>query len=100
MKRSLPLVLAVAAYVIAVIVWLAVDRRVPREAFDDFSAENTSGKGLSLARRYLATGRHVTLLERPIDGRFLPKNGVVFRVGAIKAFFDVVRDLAKEQEHK
>ncbi len=100
MKRSLPLVLAIAAYVIAVIVWLAVDRRVPREAFDDFSAENTSGKGLSLARRYLATGRRVTLLERPIDGRFLPRNGVVFRVGSIRSFFDYVRDLEKEQDSK
>src|SRR5258708_19103632 len=100
MKRSLPVVLAIAAYVLAVIIWLAVDRRVPRVAFDDFSAENTSGKGLSLARRYLATGRRVTLLERPIDGRFLPKNGVVFRVGSIRSFFDFVRDLEKEQDSK
>src|SRR5258708_35147622 len=100
MKRSLPVVLAIAAYVLAVIIWLAVDRRVPRVAFDDFSAENTSGKGLSLARRYLATGRRVTLLERPMDGRFRPKKGGVFRVGAIRSFFDFVRDLEKEQDSK
>ena len=99
MKRSLPLILAIAAYVIAVIVWLAVDRRVPREAFDDFSSENTSDKGLSLARRYLAgTGRPVTLLERPIDLRYLPKNGVVFRVGSLTSFLDLVREMQKDDE--
>jgi hypothetical protein len=99
MKRSLPLILAIAAYVIAVIVWLAVDRRVPRQAFDDFSSENTSDKGLSLARRYLAgSGRRVTLLERPIDLRYLPRNGVVFRVGSLKSFLDYVREMQKEQD--
>ncbi len=99
MKRSLPLILAIAAYVIAVIVWLSVDRRIPRQAFDDFSSENTSDQGLSLARRYLAgSGRRVTLLERPIDLRYLPSNGVVFRVGSLTSFLDYVRELEKEQE--
>ena len=91
MKRSLPLALAVAVYAAAVIVWLAVDKRVPRQAFDEFSAENTSEKGLSLARRYLAgRGRRVSLLERPVDARFLPANGVVFRAGKLFSFFDLI----------
>src|ERR1700719_4208247 len=99
MKRSLPLILAITAYVVAVIVWLAADRRIPRQAFDDFSAENTSDQGLSLARAYLASsGRRVTLLERPIDVRYLPRNGVVFRVGSLTSFLDLVRELEKEQE--
>lgn len=101
MKRSLPLLLAIAAYVVAVIVWLAADRRVSREAFDDFSSENTTDQGLSLARRYLAgSGRRVSLLERPIDARFLPANGVVFRIGSLESFLDYLREMEKAQSSK
>jgi hypothetical protein len=101
MKRSLPLALAIAAYVIVVIVWLAIDKHVPRKAFDDFSAENTSGNGLSLARRYLTgRGRRVSLLQRPIDARFLPRNAVIFRAGSLVSFFDFLRQIEEEREAK
>jgi hypothetical protein len=94
MKRSLPLILAVAAYAIAVIVWLAADRHVPRQAFDEYSADNTSEQGLSLARRYLAArgGHLVELLKRPIEARFLPKDGVVIRAGELVSQFDFMRE--------
>lgn len=101
MKRSWPLLLGMLAYVVAVVVWLAVDKRVPREAFGDFSAENTSEKGLSLARRYLAArGRRVSLLERPIDVRYLPKDGVVIRAGEFMNFFDFVREMDEDEQKK
>jgi hypothetical protein len=102
MKRSLPLIVAVAVYAIAVVVWLAADRRVPRQAFDEYSADNTSAKGLSLARRYLAAhgGHRVELLKRPIEARFLPKNGVVLRAGELVSFLDFMRQGDEEREEK
>lgn len=101
MKRSWPLLLGIATYAIAVIVWLATDKHVPQKAFDEYSSENTSDKGLSLARRYLAaTGHPVALLERPIDARFVPKNGVVLRAGDFSSYFDFLRDFEDERESK
>lgn len=101
MKRSWPLLLGIAVYAIAVIVWLATDKHVPQKAFDEYSSENTSEKGLSLARRYLAaTGHPVALLERPIDARFLPRNGVVLRAGNFVSYFDFLRDFEDERESR
>ncbi len=101
MKRSWPLILAIVTYGVAVILWLTFDRHVPQKAFDAFSSENTSEKGLSLARRYLtARGRRVDLLERPIDTRYLPANAVVFRAGEFMSFFDLVREMDDEESRR
>jgi hypothetical protein len=100
-KRAWPLIAGVVAYAVAVVLWLSFDRHVPQKAFDDFSSENTSDKGLSLARRYLtARGRRVGLLERPIDVRYLPANAVVFRAGELMSFFDLVRQMEDDESRR
>src|SRR5258706_1402651 len=100
-KRAWPLIAGVVTYAVAVILWLLFDRDVPQKAFDAFSSENTSDRGLSLARRYLtARGRRVALLERPIDVRYLPANAVVFRAGGLTSFFDLVRQLEDEEARR
>jgi hypothetical protein len=100
-KRAWPLIAGVVAYAVAVILWLSFDRHVPQKAFDAFSSENTSDKGLSLARRYLtARGGRVALLERPIDVRYLPANAVVFRAGEFMSFFDLVRQMDDEESRR
>ena len=101
MKRAWPLIAGGVTYAVAVILWLSFDRHVPQKAFDAFSSENTSDKGLSLARRYLtARGRRVALLERPIDVRYLPANAVVFRAGELMSFFDLVREMEDDESRR
>src|SRR5258708_39148857 len=100
-KRAWPLIAGVVTYTVAVILWLSFDRHVAQKAFDAFSSENTSDKGLSLARRYLtARGRRVALLERPIDVRFLPANAIGFRAGEFMSFFDLVREMDDEESRR
>ena len=41
MKRTLLFLAAVAAYFVVVLLWVGGDKRVSKEAFDDFSVANT-----------------------------------------------------------
>jgi hypothetical protein len=72
---------AAGVFVAASLAWLSRDRRVPREAFQDYSVYNSSAKGLSLAFRYLESqGRSVQPLARSVDRANLPGDAVLFRV--------------------
>ncbi|HEY2325546.1 MAG TPA: hypothetical protein VGJ82_22000, partial [Thermoanaerobaculia bacterium] len=83
LKRALPLLLAIAAFFIAAFVWIGNDRTVSERAFDEFSIENTSPSGLSIAFRYLQrTGHRVFRLDGPL--RVVPRNAVVIRTGILE----------------
>jgi hypothetical protein len=80
------LVVSIAVYFVAALAWLAFDRRVPRQAFDSFSTENTAPEGTSLAYKYLAgRGRQVAQLTRPIESHAVARDGVVFRLAETHA---------------
>ncbi|MBI3855061.1 MAG: DUF4350 domain-containing protein [Planctomycetes bacterium] len=80
MIRRLPWI-AGALFLGGLLAWLSRDPKVRREAFRDYSIYNSSGKGLSLAYRYLSsTGRAVEALARPVERAFLPADGVLFRI--------------------
>ncbi|MBI2932712.1 MAG: hypothetical protein HYY16_13780 [Planctomycetes bacterium] len=68
--------IALGAFFAAAILWMALDRKVPRKAFVPYSAYNTSGEGLSLAFEYL----RASTLARPIERAYLDPRGVVFRI--------------------
>lgn len=76
MKRTLPLLAAIAAYFIGVLIWVGNDRRIAHDTFDAYSALNTGSDGLSLASRYL----RATMLTRPVAPERVAQKGVVFRV--------------------
>jgi len=81
-KRTLLFLAAVAAYFVVVLLWVGGDKRVSKEAFDDFSVANTATKGLSLASKYLArSGRRVDALTLALNDRNVEPGAVVFRVG-------------------
>lgn len=86
MKRALPLVLAIAAFFAGALLWLGTGRRVARNAFHELSSANTSDSGLSLAARYLAKNRKVSMLTRPLGIAGLERNAVVFRTGVLFSF--------------
>jgi hypothetical protein len=66
---------------VGALAWLALDPRIPRKAFEDYSLYSSSPRGLSLASRYLAaTGRRVEPLTRPADRTSLPADAVLFRI--------------------
>jgi hypothetical protein len=94
MKVRWLLAAAIAAYFVAVAVWMASDRRVAREAFDDFSAANTDDTGLSLSSRYL----RARMLTQPLAVGTVEGDAVVFRVGSFGSGFTMLRDLAREEE--
>ena len=52
MRRLLPFV-AIAACFIVAILWIGSDRSAGEHSFDEYSVENTSPTGLSIAFRYL-----------------------------------------------
>jgi hypothetical protein len=85
---------AAALITIGALAWLALDPRIPRKAFEEYSLYNTSPRGLSLASRYLAsTGRRVGPLTRPVDRASLPRDAVLFRIRPeISQFLWPVRD--------
>ena len=89
MKRVLPLVLAVIAFVAIAILWIVTDRRATQRVYDDYSSANTSKDGLSLASGYLAKKRKVEMLTRPLGREPLERNAVVFRIAdKLPRFFD------------
>jgi hypothetical protein len=98
MKRAL-LAIAIATYFLATLTWLAFDRRVPRQAFDQLSSENTDDDGVSLAYKYLTrSGRHVAQLTRPVDPNDIPSDGVVFRFVAMRAPLSFRDDIPDDDE--
>jgi len=81
MRRELPLVLAIAAFLIAALIWIG-STRTGSHVFDRASASNTSPTGLSLAYAYLGRqpGQTVTMLTTPLRSGIIPNNAVVIRV--------------------
>jgi len=81
MRRALPLVLAIAAFLIAALIWIG-STRTGSHVFDRASASNTSPTGLSLAYAYLGRqpGMAVTMLTTPLRSGMIPSNAVVIRV--------------------
>ncbi len=89
MRRALPLLLAIAAFVAIGVVWIVSDRRASERVYDDFSSPNTSPKGLSQASAYLARRGKVAMLTRPLGRAPIEANAVVFRVTSeLPLFFD------------
>jgi hypothetical protein len=83
---ALPAV-AVAAYLVAALVWVGSDRRAAREVFPAGSVWNTGDDGLSLAFAYLTArtagqpGRaKVAVLTRRLESTPLPPRAVLLRV--------------------
>ncbi len=93
MKGRWLLASAIAAYFVAVTVWMASDRRAAKESFDEFSAASTDHSGLSLSSRYLK-GK---LLTQPLASGTVEHNAVVFRVGRFGSGFTMLRDLTGEE---
>jgi hypothetical protein len=92
----LPLILAVAAFFAAAVIWIGNDRNAGQRAFDEFSVENTSDSGLSLAFSYLQrTGRRVVRLDEQLRPALIARNAVVVRAGEPSAPF-----LAEEVEDR
>jgi hypothetical protein len=79
MRRALPLLLAIAAFVIAALLWIG-SSRVANHAFAEGSALNTSPAGTSLAYAYLARSGRVNMLTTPVRGGVVPRDSVIFRV--------------------
>ena len=89
MKRALPLLLAIAAFVAIGIVWIITDRRATERVYDDFSSANTSDSGLSQAYAYLARRGKTATLTRPLGREPIEANAVVFRIAhELPLFFD------------
>lgn len=88
MKRTLFFLAAIAAYFVAVLLWVGGDKRVAKHAYDDFSISNSGETGLSLASKYLArSGRRVGPLTLALNDRNVERRAVVFRLGAPSAAF-------------
>ena len=79
MRRALPLLLAVAAFSIASLIWIG-SRRVSSHAFAEGSVLNTSPTGKSLAYAYLGRRANVNMLTTPMRDGAVPENAVVFRI--------------------
>jgi hypothetical protein len=98
-KRTLLFLAAVAAYFAAVLLWVGGDKRVTKEAFDDFSVANTAEKGLSLASKYLAgSGRRVDALTLALNDRNVERGAAVFRIGPPSEVHRV--DLEEQRDEK
>lgn len=97
MRRMLPLLVAVAAFVALTIVWVVSDRRASQRVYDDYSAANTSNEGLSLAYGYLGKQRKVAMLTRALGREPIERNAVVFRVyDKLEVLFDP-KELEKDE---
>jgi len=80
-RRALPLLLAIAAFFIAALIWIG-SNRVAGDAFRAGSALNTSTTGTSLAYAYFRRLGQGNLLTTPLRSGAVPGNAVVFRVDA------------------
>lgn len=88
-RRRWPLILAIAAYFVAVVIWMAADRRVTKHAFDTFSAANTGPEGVSLAARSLRAKQ----LTKPLAPGVVPGNAIVFRLGEFGSGFATLQQM-------
>jgi hypothetical protein len=79
LRRALPLILAVAAFFVAALIWIG-SSRVASHAFEEGSALNTSPAGTSLAYAYLGHRANVNMLTTPMRNGAVPTNAVVFRI--------------------
>jgi hypothetical protein len=79
MRRALPLLLAIAAFSIATLIWVG-SSRVAGHAFGEGSALNTSPAGTSLAYAYLGHRGMVNMLTTPLRHGAVPNDAVVFRI--------------------
>jgi hypothetical protein len=79
MRRALPLLLAIAAFSIAALIWVG-SSRVAGHAFGEGSALNTSPAGTSLAYAYLGHRGPVRMLTTPLRHGAVPNDAVVFRI--------------------
>jgi hypothetical protein len=95
-RRALPLLLAVAAFFIAALVWIG-SSRVSSHAFAEGSVLNTSPAGKSLAYGYLGHSANVNMLTTPMRNGAVPRNAVVFR---IDTYGDANGDEDEEQGDK
>ena len=69
------------AYFVLAAVTLDRDPRIPRAAFQPYSAYNTGPEGCSLAFGYLAEGRRAETTSRPLESSFMAGDAVLFRIG-------------------
>lgn len=84
MKRALLVIAVIATFFIGALVWMANDSSFAEGGFDQFSIENTSGSGLSIAQAYLArTGHRVIRLDDPLRPNAIPHDAVVIRAGRL-----------------
>jgi hypothetical protein len=79
MRRALPLLLAIAAFFIAGLIWIG-SKRVAVYAFAPGSALNTSPGGSSLAYSYLAHRGTVKMLTTPLRNGTLANDAILFRI--------------------
>jgi hypothetical protein len=93
MRRALPLILAVAAFFVAALIWIG-SSRVASHAFDEGSALNTSPAGTSLAYAYLSRRATVNMLTTPMRDGAVPANAVVFRIDSNSG------DIADEEDER
>ncbi|MEA2338398.1 MAG: hypothetical protein QOE82_2405, partial [Thermoanaerobaculia bacterium] len=81
MRRALPLLLAIAAFLIAALIWVG-SSRAASHAFAPGSALNTAPEGSSLAYAYLAHRGVAKMLTTPLRNGAIPANAVLFRIQA------------------
>jgi hypothetical protein len=89
MRRSLPLLLAIATFVAVGVIWIVSDQRASERVYEEFSSANTSDTGLSQAYAYLARRGKTAALTRPLGREPIEQNAVVFRITQnLPVFFD------------
>jgi len=96
MRRALPLILAIAAFFVAALIWIG-SSRVASHAFEAGSALNTSPEGTSLAYAYLGHRGMVKMVTTPFRSGAVPENAVVFR---IESYGDATGDEEDERGDK
>lgn len=95
MKRVLPLLLAIGAFLGISLLWIVADRRASERVYDDYSSANTSNKGLSQAAAYLARRGKSVMLTRRLGRDPIERDAVVFRLTDRLPFFFDPEDLAE-----
>lgn len=80
MRRALPLLLAIGAFVVAGLLWIITDPRASEHVYEEFSSANTSDTGLSQAFAYLARRGRTAMLTRPLGRDPIEPGAVVFRI--------------------
>ncbi|HEX2834362.1 MAG TPA: hypothetical protein VHW00_15235 [Thermoanaerobaculia bacterium] len=89
MRRLLPLLAAIVAFVGFGVLWIITDERASKRVYDKYSSANTGDEGLSLASGYLARRTRVSQLTKVVSRARLERNAVVFRITEeLPLFFD------------